>query len=220
MEAAPPSRPLNLFLVLFLSFLVLALGGMLDYVARSTDRWDGFILGGIMVLFSAPLIWGIFVLPINLLVWVTYRLAKWRRFRTAWLLAPSFAMVGIFVIGRMIIYPPTAEGRFLHTTGQEFPKKEVIGLVCSFKPDSWADSSYDDYVFTCAPEVTARLIHDLRLTEGGDMDLSAFRELPGGLTADQFRGEAHFKGEIRPGWTVYLKTDESRTRVHLHITGE
>lgn len=94
-----------------ISLAVFELPMVLFAVFTWSDHSEGLKYG---LLFCVPmmgLVWFLLVLPWSLVVLWLYRWRGWRRFRTAWVLAPSVIWL-LFPVGSLLIDPPTPKRMF------------------------------------------------------------------------------------------------------------
>mgnify|MGYP000032353437 CR=1 FL=1 len=103
-------KPLHFGWVLLLSFGIFHLGPLVDQTVRWSDHLRGFMNGVFHIIFYT-FGWGIYLLPWSLIVYGLYRWRKWKRFRTAWTIAPAF-LVWVLVIIGFVSDPPTSKGAF------------------------------------------------------------------------------------------------------------
>jgi len=218
-DPAPLRNPLPLWVIVLLWILLPWAAYVIDQTFRWTDHAQGFANGvfHIWILGIASLCYGT---PWLLAVWGLYRWRGWRKYRTAWMLAPAVAMA-VYCLGVLLVNPPTPARRFQSHVNVELPKN-VQNLQWSFSGGGF-DGFTDTYYFKTSPEEVGRLIMEMNLTldTGGTIrNASGLPRLPDAPDPAQWPGVVRFfrhgQGE-QAGWGYELLTDATRTHVFIRI---
>ena len=187
-----------------------------------TDHAKGFVAG----LFHLPISaisWLLYCLPLNCLVLLLYRWKKWQRFRSFWILMPSISVLTISAAS-LLHSPPTAEGRFLQTTGISLPEQREA-THWHFSGGGLADY-FDVYYFRTRPGEVQRLIQELKLEQvdnpRGTFNSNSFKAIqkkwgtPNPFDWENFSLYYSTSGE-RQEWHHCLMTTEDQTGVYVIV---
>lgn len=210
-------KRLHFGLLLILSFAVFNLGFVVDSVFRWSNPLDG-LANGIFHVMVYGIVWGIYLLPWSLFIYGLYRWRKWRRFRTAWVLAPS-VLIFVLSIVSLVMNPPDPERRFLSFAKTKLPEK-CQNLHYNFSGGGLADYG-DTYYFETTPEDVDKLVATMQLSKDevfGVMEFSnsPISPLPDWPDYKTWGNPVQYK-RYDDGWFYYLITDESKTRVYVLV---
>lgn len=142
------------------------------------------------------------------------------RFRTQWILAPSF-LISAVMVGSLIFDPPTPSKRFAKFAKTTLPT-DLRDIHYRFRGGGFVDYA-DTYYFTTSPSEVERLIHDVGLEENKTyssrfMTDSGFPPLPCCPDYNGWEGAKQFTGwDDRQHWFYYLITDSTRTQVYVMV---
>jgi len=218
-ESQKPKR-LHFALLLIISFLVFPLGYAVDQAFRWTNHLDGFLNGLIQGAVLSVVWCSIYILPWSFIIFGLYHWRGWQRFRTQWILAPSFVIL-IALIGSLIFDPISPAKRFKKFTNSELPIN-AQDLHTHFTGGGFADYC-DTYFFTTTPEELDRLIDEIGLSEEltygmEGMAPTPIERLPGCPDFTSWKGSKQFKRWDEDQYRFYyLITDSTRTRVYFKI---
>lgn len=215
----PLRNPLPLWVIVVLWILLPWAAYVIDQTFRWTDHAQGFANGviHIWILGIGSLCYGT---PWLLAIWGLYRWRGWRKYRTAWMLAPPVAMA-LYCLGVLIVNPPTPARQFQSSTNVKFPKN-VQNLHWAFSGGGF-DGSVETYYFRTSPEEIGRLIMEMDLDFDGSAiagNTSRLTRLPGAPDPAKWPGVVRFSGQgtgERSGWGYELLTDATRTQVYISI---
>lgn len=153
-------KPLPVAMVALLWGALTTIGYTIDSTLRWTDHAEGFKTGLLLssLMLIASLCYGT---PWILAVWALYRWRKWRRFRSAWMLAPPLAFF-LAVPVLWVIDPPDAASRLRKVANVSLPA-EAQNLRWHHEGPTLASGSSDIYYFEAPPDAVRRFIFELNL---------------------------------------------------------
>lgn len=212
-------KQLHFFIVMLISFALFSLGYIIDQTIRWSEPLSGFI-NGMFHVFVFGIVWCVYLLPWNLIIFGLYRWRKWARFRTPLILAPACLALLLSLIG-LATNPPTPSNRFKAFTKIDLPH-ETINLHYFFSGGGITDYT-DIYYFETSSDEVTRLITQLELEQDKTRPDSEYfhcsiRVLPNCPDYLTWTGATYYRGwDERQHWFYELITDSSRTKVYVMI---
>ncbi len=222
METDEPPKPkrIHFIAVMFLSFLIIVVGMVIEQSIRWTNHFEGMVSGLFQGVVIGVAFCVIYVLPWSAIIMVIYRFGRFKRFRTQWMLAPSIVLA-LLLISSLITNPPNPFIRFKNFTKTELPSN-AQDLEYRFSGGGLADY-FDTYYFKTTPAEVDRLIANLGLHEDNyygqnDMTHTIIKSLPGCPDFKSWEGARQYKGmDERQHWFYHIITDSTRTHVYIVV---
>ena len=221
-EEAKASEPKQLHFAILL--LLSAALFVAAYAVNEAFRWTDHLQGFANALRHGPFIimpWLVVVIPWSLLVAGLYKWRKWVKFRTHVVIAPSYMMLALAIVG-LVMDPPTAAKRFESRSGIPLPD-HVKNLECHFSGGGFIDYT-DRYYFETTSAEVDRLIEGMDLKERelyrvNQRYLFMLESLPGCPDYHDWPNARLYEraDPAKSSWFYYLITDESRTQVYIMI---
>jgi hypothetical protein len=210
-------KPPHFFLLLVASWTIFVSSVIIWDILLWTDHFTGFVAGmGASLFYSIG--WGIYILPLNLVVGFLYRWKKWRRFRAAFVLAPSVIIACWSFLG-LALHPPTGRNLFYQDTGVAVPGTATNFLSflsgAGFGPRA-SGGRRDHFYFQCNPTDTKNLIAALKLEKADRSALDLIADVPG-LPSPFSWPSAHFYQRIDSVHLVFITvvTDKNEGQFYM-----
>lgn len=215
-ENTVSARPLGFAALLAVSFGLFNVGFIIEQTLRWSDPLQGF-LSGLKIAYISAVGWAIFVLPWSLMIAVMYRWQKWQRYRTYWILAPSFVMACLLVAS-LVIESPRATSRFVKFTQSTLPEKRQ-NFRSNLTGGGFVDY-LDTYYFETTPEEFERLRVEMQLSlddlfDPHKKDTTEVALLPEWPDYRQWITPVQYYVGLPSGMFCYLITDASKTKVYI-----
>ena len=218
METAPPSIephasggkdfPIIRWTFLSTALFIVALGTNEGF--RWSNFWSGFETAVFLLLFFLIPTLILFVLAWiwNLLCLRIVRPHRHPRLVRIAMLIPAFGLLTYSVITR-----PTSPELFEQITGVAFPENYSEAFF-SHVGGGLTDHSHI-FAFTTSPEETERLIQELNLRPSDSLSHAGFDQ----ILANYPGGKIYYRSDTGRNWYYDLITDETRTKVWIHLYG-
>lgn len=214
-ESSKP-KELGIGWLLLISFVLVTGSFVIDQTIRWSSPWDGFLNGLVHIAyFGSGML--LDVIPWSLLIWGVCRWVGLRRFRPHLILAPA-AIQSFVLLSQLVSFPPTARGSF-----KQFTKAEIPEDARKTQYHLWGGGMADysiSYYFECSQESVAKLITSMQMGEGFEITPQYAPHMPhiGRLTSPpdlaRWTGGKSYSREDG-GWTFYLVTDPTKTKVYI-----